>query len=78
MNCEWLLRPHMASSEFAEAIVDNSATIADSNLFSEALQPLTVATNSLMDTLRNLNTRDQTTTLTANDIHNLLTFALTD
>ena len=37
-NCEWLLRPQIGCSEFAEAIVDNADTIADSNLFTQALQ----------------------------------------
>ena len=81
MNCEWLLRPKVATSEFAETFEDNLKYLASSKLpflntekFTEWQQKL----DNFIETLQKLNTTNDKDHATDKDVKTFLQTMLKD
>ena len=75
-NREWLVRPQVALSEFAQAVIQNLPQViaAEQTVFITAfIQQLTLQTDNILLHLNNLNTSDNTTKPTPLDIQHCLT-----
>jgi len=77
-NCEMLLRPGIGLSESAQGVVENYQQLQDSNFFKDEVMQMLQSKLNIMDSLKNLNTDDKSTTPTTNDVYQVMNFAITE
>lgn len=74
-NCEWLLRPEIAMSEAAQAILENKAILEQSNIFGDNLGTDCLdAVNTVTAELQKMNTNDKTSFADGDDLYRLMSF----
>ncbi|KXJ07946.1 hypothetical protein AC249_AIPGENE7012 [Exaiptasia diaphana] len=67
-NCEWLLRPNVALSEYAQTIQENLQIVQNSTVFTDDVkESLQTKLAPLEQTLQNLNSNDKTTSPNSQD-----------
>ncbi|EDO31604.1 predicted protein [Nematostella vectensis] len=76
-NCEWMLRPAVALSELAQCVNENLDTITNTDILRN-IEPITDKLQPLQQTFKNLDTTDKQSSATANDIYDIMSFAVSD